>query len=763
MGRKFFLCFQMPKQTWCFAFDFHYICTEMRLKHLMIWLFFCMALPMALHAEGDRGLLPEKEVMSDSIMQHIFQFSPLYSKIIDEYKADVYMKGRVQVHKSNRLFKYIPSMFRLEKGVNDYIIESISEMHYRAPDIYDRKVKAVSSTFPRDRGQLTDITDFLNMNVYSSSLMTDRLLSPLNKESGKYYTYLLDSIAGTSDSLRYKILIVPKHQGTQLVNGYIWVSDQVWSVRELYIEGKFDMVHFKQHTVMGEEGDEEFLPVSFNLNLDFKFMGNHLEMDIGSHLKYKEVLLYQGGVRRKSNKKHSHDLSEFYNLSCDSTQLVTDKEKFAQLRPIPLSSDEDSLYHRFLLRRDTLQMRKESTNKERKKSAVFWGQVGDMLISNYNLNLAGIGSVKCSPLINPVMFSYSHSNGVSYKQKFKFNKVFDNERMLRIVPQIGYNFTHKELYVKSDFEWMYWPEKMGAFNVSMGNGNRIYSSIVLDKLKQLPEKNFDFEKMDLDYFKDMYLNFFHSIEPANCLFVKAGVSMHWRKLIKDSDLGIQLTVPQEDWLKLKGIRSEYNSFAPRIRIEWTPGMYYYMNGRRKMNVGSDLPTFSIDYEIGLKGVLGSTDVHERIEFDMQHKLELSRIRTLAYRIGGGVFTRTDNMYFVDFVNFSRSKLPEGWNDEIGGTFQLLDRRWYNSSRKYIRGNLTYESPFILLRPLNRVLGMIQHERLYAGVLFMPHLNPYIELGYGLGTHVFDVGAFVSSINGEFDTVGFKFTFELFND
>ena len=108
-------------------------------------------------------------------------------------------------------------------------------------------------------------------------------------------------------------------------------------------------------------------------------------------------------------------------------------------------------------------------------------------------------------------------------------------------------------------------------------------------------------------------------------------------------------------------------------------------------------------------------------------------------------------------------MPEGWNDEIGGTFQLLDRRWYNSSRQYWRGHITYESPFILLHPFNSWLGMIQHERLYGGILFMPHLNPYLELGYGIGTHIFDAGIFVSSINGKFDTVGFKFTFELFND
>ena len=211
------------------------------------------------------------------------------------------------------------------------------------------------------------------------------------------------------------------------------------------------------------------------------------------------------------------------------------------------------------------------------------------------------------------------------------------------------------------------------------------------------------------------------------------------------------------------IRSSYNSFSPRVRVEWTPGMYYYMNGNRKMNVGSSMPTFIMDYEVGLKGVFGSNDIHERLELDVQQKIKLNQIRTLGYRAGFGMFTKLDNVYFVDFVNFSRRNLPEGWNDDIGGTFQLLDGRWYNSSRRYLRGHVSYESPFILLRPLNRWLGMIQQERLYGGILFMPRLNPYIELGYGIGTHVFDVGAFVSTINGKFDTCGFKFTFELFND
>lgn len=723
--------------------------------------------PLSLMAEENKVVVSDKPLVPDSILQNIFEFSPFYSKIVDEYKADVYIKGRVRVHKSNKLVKYIPSMFRLEKGVNDYLVESLSEMHYTAPDIYNRKVKAMSSTFPRNRGELTDLTDFLNMNIYSSSIMTDKLLSPLDEESSKFYTYLLDSIADEDDSRKYKITIIPKFKGTQLVNGYIWVSDEVWTIREVYFEGKFDMIEFKLRNVMGEEGNEEFLPVHLNLDINFRFMGNHLAMKAEAWVKYDMVNFYQGGERRKSQKKHSHDLTEFYELTSDSTSAITDYEKFKELRPIPLTDDEEFLYLKHRIRNGKIDwIFEEQANKpEPKKSTVFWGQLGDMLISSYNVNLAGLGSVRCSPLINPVMLDYSHTHGISYRQRFKFNKLFPNDRLLRIVPQVGYNFTKKELYVKGDMEFQYWPEKRGGLEVGAGNGNRIYSSVVLDKLQSLPDSSFNFKNMELDYFKDIYLNVFHNLEPVNGLFIKAGVSMHWRHLMDKSKLMLNDFIQQAGGgiLSNMDIRADYNRFAPRLRIEWTPGMYYYMNGRRKMNVGSSFPTFILDYERGFKGIFNSNDEHERVEFDVQQKIKLNQIRTLSYRAGFGMFTRMDNIYFVDFVNFKRSNIPEGWNDEIGGTFQLLDRQWYNSSRQYWRGHVAYESPFILLRPFNRWLGMIQQERLYGGILFMPHLNPYVELGYGIGTHIFDAGVFVSSINGKFDTVGFKFTFELFND
>ena len=110
-----------------------------------------------------------------------------------------------------------------------------------------------------------------------------------------------------------------------------------------------------------------------------------------------------------------------------------------------------------------------------------------------------------------------------------------------------------------------------------------------------------------------------------------------------------------------------------------------------------------------------------------------------------------------------SNLPEGWNDEIGGVFQALDGQWYNASNYYVRGHITYEAPFLLLRHLIKYTNHVQNERLYLNLLTMDHLGPYLEVGYGIGTFVFDMGLFLSL--EKFNRIGFgyKFTFELFNN
>lgn len=696
----------------------------------------------------------QESISADSILNNMMTFAPFYEKIVSDYRADLYIKGKLNIRKKNFLFRYLPKMFRMQKGVREYLMESYSELHFTAPNIYDQKVKAGYGTVFSGGFQAT-MLEYFNINLYSGTLLYDRLLSPLAKNGKKYYRYRIDTIMGTPDNLRYKIRFIPKTKSDQLVGGYMVVSSDVWSVREMRFSGRSELLTFENHIKMGEVGDDnEFLPVSYDFKVRFNFVGNVVDGSYLATLDFNSIELKELSKYRKEKKKY--DLTESYTLRTDTNSLLMDSAHFASLRPVELSIDEKKMYEEYALRKDT------AVAKPPSKRRVFWGEVGDFLLSDLNVNLSNVGSVKCSPIINPLLLSYSGGNGFSWRQDFKYYRLFSDDKLLHIFPRIGYNFTRKEFYWSANMEFDYLPQKRGAIHMNFGNGNRIYSSDMLDELKAMPDSIFDFDQIHLEYFKDLYFNLRHSIEVVNGLEVSVGFSAHRRTAIEKSRFVIvNPLVPITSDLMDK-FRNTYISFAPRIRIEWTPCLYYYMNGDRKINLRSSYPTVSVDYERGIKGVFKSTGEYERIEFDLQHHIPLGPMRNIYYRFGLGAFTNQEQLYFVDFANLARSNLPVGWNDDIGGVFQLLDGRWYNSSRKYVRAHFTYEAPFLFLRHLMKYTRYVQNERLYVNTLFVPHLNPYMEIGYGIGTHVFDIGVFVSSENFRYKEVGCKFTFELFN-
>ncbi|MDE5405034.1 DUF5686 family protein [Bacteroides xylanisolvens] len=696
-----------------------------------------------------------QEISADSIIERVMTFAPLYETIVSDYRANLYIKGKMDIQKKNFILRYVPSMFRLQKGVREYLLETYSDLHYTAPNIYDQKVKASQGTVRGNRG-LPGLLEYFNVNIYSSSLLNDeRLLSPLAKNGQKYYKYQIDSVMGDPNNLDYRVRFIPRTKSDQLVGGYMVVSSNVWSVREIRFSGRSELITFTCWIQMGDVGKKnEFLPVRYDVEALFKFLGNKVDGNYTASLDYKSIELKEKKVRKKEKRKYN--LSESFSLQCDTNAYKTDASTFAIMRPIPLNESEKKLYFDNALRRDTATIQKPS------KSQAFWGTMGDLMVEDYKFNLSNIGSVRFSPFINPLLFSYSGSNGLSYRQDFRYNRLFRGDKLLRIVPKLGYNFTRKEFYWSLNADFEYWPQKRGFFRLNVGNGNRIYSSKVLDELKAMPDGIFNFDLIHLDYFKDLYFNFRHTVEIVNGLDIGLGFSAHKRTAVEPSRFVITGDYPMPPPEFMDKFKNTYISFAPRIRIEWTPGLYYYMNGKRKINLHSIYPTFSVDYERGIKEVFKSTGEYERIEFDLQHQIRMGLMRNIYYRFGFGAFTNQDELYFVDFANFSRHNLPVGWNDEIGGVFQVLDSRWYNSSRRYVRGHFTYEAPFLILRHLMKYTRYVQNERIYISALSMPHLQPYLEVGYGIGTHIFDVGVFVSSENWKFGGIGCKFTFELFN-
>lgn len=742
----------------------------------------CLLLPAALHARKRQSPVPPdtREVRADSLMSRVIFFAPMYEEAVSAYKADLYIKGHIHIKKQNFLLRFWPSIFRLRKGVREYLMETCGELNYTAPDQYDQRVTATMGTASEFWEMDHRLPEYFHINIYSPTLLNDKLISPLSAKAGRYYRYRLDSVWGPRHDRTYRISFTPRTKSFQLVEGSMVVSDNVWSVREMRFSGRSEWFRFNVLLRMGGVGKaEEFLPLSCDLEGYFGLLGNQIEGRYTALLDYEEITPRADREATPRRGRSRYDLTESYVLRCDTNALVRDTAVFNDLRPLPLTPHEQTVYKDYYLAQDTLPRRR----RRRSKSLEFMGQVGDLLISDYTLKLAKVGSVRCSPLINPLLVSYSGSNGFSYRQEFKYNRLFPGDRLLRVVPKMGYNFTRKEFYWSLDTDFDYWPQKRAAFHINVGNGNRIYNSRVLEDLKAMPDSIFDFDQIHLDYFKDLYFRLRHTWEIVNGLTLDLGISIHRRTEAERSNFeyvypetppvkslgkagggtpGSPSAIPAFDPALLNRFRHSYNSFAPRVVLTWRPGQYYYMDGRRKVNLHSNLPSVSLDWERGIAGVLPNSGSYERFEVDFQHKLPLGPMRTLYYRMGWGKFTDQDDIYFVDFANLTRHNLPVGWNDEIGGVFQLLDGRWYNSSRQYLRGHLTCEAPFLLLPHLMKYTQYVLNERLYLNALAVPHLKPYLEAGYGVGTHVFDFGVFVSFANWKYQEVGCKFTFELFN-
>lgn len=698
------------------------------------------------------------------IIDKMLEAAPKYSKLIQEYTANIYTKGHIDIKKCNILLNYHPSMFKHKKGVKEYILESYSELHYTAPNIFDRKIKAHNSTIDRLKNFNDEMLDYFDINIYSNSLFNVKLLSPLSKKARKYYLYTIDSVYNENGKQLCCLSFIPKYKSYQLIDGYIVIRDSTWNIHELKFTGRSEYMKFTNKIQMGKTPSrmEHLLPVRFESNMFFCMLGNVMEGDFVIYADYDSVKLAETDTTWY-DRKNKQDLTHSFTLRNDTSTITTDSSSFAKLRPVPLSEKEKSIYENYYAKNendtDTIRIEKRRSEK------VFWSNVGDILTESYAINSPQIGKVRFSPLISPMSWSYSGNDGISYKHKTRYQRRFCHNKTLNLSPMIGYNFKYKEFYWRAPVGFEYLPHKRGSFALEVGNGNRIYNSEILDELKEIPDSIFDFNKIHLDYFRDLYVDFYHSIEVVNGLTIDAGVSVHRREAVKKSDLSKSGELPLEirnEYEDKLNIRNTYINFSPRVKVSWTPYQYYYRAENRKINLYSKWPTFSFDYERGIKGVFNSTAQFERLEFDMQHTVPMGLLRTLYYRAGGGVFTNKEETFFVDFRNFAKNNLPSGWNDDIGGTFQNLDRRWYNASKEYLRANLTYEAPFLLTSYIFKRLPNVLNERIYVGVLAMNKLNPYIEFGYGIGTHFFDFGAFISNKNGKFHDFSVKITLELFN-
>lgn len=660
----------------------------------------------------------DAQVMSDSlVLQRVMSY---VQRITDEPKqinTNVYVRNYFRTDKRNFTLMAIPSMYAISKGSREYVGETYSNILIEDNTIKSANVQVETGTIPHHRNAMPIMLKYLLPNIYGATMIDNQILSPFNRHNMRLYKYKVTNLTDN----RAEIVFRPKRYNTQLVSGSAIADRKSGRIIRIKLKGEYDMITFNIDATMGKFGIRSLFPKTCDIESKFHFMGNVLTVSHHS--------VYDNPVTLSDSIKNSHDIA-----------LMND------IRPIPLTEEIETLYEKKRVkdvlekqRKDSLAM--DSISKKKRWDKVLWDVLGDHVINRIrgNFGTEGQGSFRISPILNPLYLSYSKRKGITYKMKIRGNYNFSLNSELSLNINAGYSFKQKQLYFNIPLKYTFNKKRHGYVEIEVGNGNRISNSSIVEQVKNEKTDSIDWNKMNLDYFKDFYLKFNANYDLSEKWSLQPGFIFHKRVAVDTK--GFEIAEKP----------TKYYSFAPTMQIQFRPQGW---NG----------PIFTTDYERGIKGV-GKADMeYERFEFDASWRKHYHSLRTLSLRAGCGFYTsKSHDSYFLDYTNFREQNIPRGWNDDWTGEFQLLNSNWYNASEYYVRANATYESPLMLLSRIPYIGRLMEMERIYANALIVEHLCPYIEYGYGFTNRFFSMGLFVATSNRNFEGFGCRFGFELFRD
>lgn len=679
---------------------------------------------------------------ADSIMRLVIANAAGYASAVSKYDAEIYIKGRTEILKQNFLMRFAHHLFPVNRKNKDMIFEMVTHSQFNAPNNYVHRFEAANGNSIPNSAKQEEVLAFLNLNVYSSTIYDESIIMPVAGNAFKLYQFNLEGVEDTMGLRIYKIRFLPKQWSQKLVCGDLYIIDQSWTIDKIDMNGRASFAEFNVVMSYSRNFRRFILPEKADLFLRYHVLGNAIATTYHSTFKYNAVEWIEENY--ENNRKKSLDLTSYYRLSSDTVPIIRDTAYWNRKRDVPLTESERLAYH------------STEINKTDRLDSTDYLKVTERLTNTVNLNYRTT-RIKYSGILNPFQLGYSARNGVTYKQRIRLSKTFDKDRQLRFRPEIGYVFKRKEIFFKVGSDWEYYPEKMGILSLTIANGNQSYSSDITDKInEQLKDSTFDFNDLNLKYFRHYYVDLRNSIELFNGFQLTAGVSYHRRVPVKkhtDREAG-------EDVEEI--INENYNDFTPILGFSYTPRQYYRMDGHRKEYVHSYYPTIAIEFARGIPGVGKSSGNYGRVEIDIHQSISLGLLRLLNYHLSGGLYTMQKSTYFADFQYFTRHNFPDSWNDRIGGVFNLLKREWFNAADRYVQAHFMYQSPFILFQLFKPDASKyIFSERFYFSQLWTPVLPSYTEVGYGFGNHIFNIALFAGFDRWKYEGIGLKFAFELF--
>jgi hypothetical protein len=162
------------------------------------------------------------------IMRKTIGLANYHLNEVSNYDAEIYIRGSAIVDKiPNAIEKRIEMEaegVKIEEG-EAYMLESLNEVQFTAPDKYDMKVLASQNTLPGYTDNVNPM-DYINASLYEQEI--EGVVSPLARNAFSHYRYEFEGTFMEGSYIVNKIRVIPKRKSQQLVKGTLFIVEDVW-------------------------------------------------------------------------------------------------------------------------------------------------------------------------------------------------------------------------------------------------------------------------------------------------------------------------------------------------------------------------------------------------------------------------------------------------------------------------------------------------------------------------------------------------------
>lgn len=770
-------------------------------------------------------VFPWKEDPAYYVIRKAITKAHFYREKIKHYEAELYIK-------SNFTFTNIPRLYQNKMQVNDkklkdvfkedvtYVIESQNRITFDYPNKYDQKVISKKSS-------LVGFDEPPVMGLMTTSFYEERpnqLISPLSPLALKHYKFQYEGFITVGDFDVFKIKVTPKRKSDELVNGYIYIVDKLWCIYSVDFNAQMEIFKYRIKQQYENLGNENWLPVSHNINGDLGMFGLRANFYYGASVKYDSIVdnylsKEQIGlaaktarsdtlVPRKKSIKEKNFIKEVEQITSKEDLSNNDVKKLARfnrkilkeqyndstiaaprfnnyniedikdslkneiswdtIRAIPLTQREIKSYQLAdsITALETMETDSITGNKMKKETSVF----SKVVFGDNDLCKDSLIKLGYKGLISPNNFDFNTVDGYKYRQKFELRINPDSGKYINITPEMGYAINRKAVFGSLTSQFRNILGSGSTIGFAVGKESRDFKPAQLGIQPAL-------NTISSWFFAENYMKLYETE------FLKFNFSQRIKK-----DFTISAIAEYNHFFPLQNNvsyllnkKSEYSPNIPKGFSEESPELqnqksFVYavgLNYRKRQRKPwleqspflfiSDFYAINLQFKQGVKNVFSSVSDFNQIDFRVQQQANISPSTGIDWIINAGYFFNSNQMHFSQFKHFNTSEIPVAFKS-FAHTFQMMNDYKFSTNSSYLNVSAEFRSEYLLLRYLSVFNKRTWSESIHFNYLTTPDLNNYWEAGYSLNSLFFvgNVGVFTGFKGSKFESVAVKISISGFD-